>query len=212
VLILNKGNKQFTTYITTRYRHLEQSQRVPQGSVLGPLLFVLYLSDFGDTLRYCKYNFYADDLLIYAHADPADLVGAIQRVNEDIRYVVEWAASNKLTLNSGKTSAMILGTARYVKSISLDTVPCICVDNVSIQYRESVIYLGITISNILTWDLGSLSVKALRASSASAPAIEVGSVPHIAYIRLLLHCYDRYNRSSKHKALESPQCMHQIYF
>lgn len=40
---------------------------VPHGSVLDPILFSLYLSDFYTSLRYCKYNFYADDLIIYIH-------------------------------------------------------------------------------------------------------------------------------------------------
>jgi len=129
------------------------SKGVPQGSVLGPLLFVLYLSDFGEILRHCKYNFYADDLMIYLHAEPGDLTRAIEQLNEDIRHVEDWACRNQLSLNSDKTSAMILGTARYINNISTDMIPQIRVSNVAIQFKESVVYLGITISNTLAWDI-----------------------------------------------------------
>ena len=128
------------------------SKGVPQGSVLGPLLFVLYLSDFGEILRHCKYNFYADDLMIYLHAEPGDLTRAIEQLNEDIRHVEDWACRNQLSLNSDKTSAMILGTARYINNISIDMIPQIR-SNVAIQFKESVVYLGITISNTLAWDI-----------------------------------------------------------
>ena len=105
-------------------------------------------------MKHCKYsNFYADDLVIYLHAEPGDLSRAIQAVNEDIRCVEDWACSSQLALNSGKTSAMILGTARYVNNISLESIPHIQVDNAVIQYKESVVYLGITISNTMTWDI-----------------------------------------------------------
>lgn len=57
---------------------------VPQSSVLGPLLFTLYLFDFGEVLKHSKYNFYADDLQIYIHCEPKDIHNVIVRINEDI--------------------------------------------------------------------------------------------------------------------------------
>lgn len=46
---------------------------IPQGSVFGPLLFVLYLIDFKNILKHCKYCFYTDDLVIYYHGEPRDI-------------------------------------------------------------------------------------------------------------------------------------------
>ncbi|XP_077265150.1 uncharacterized protein LOC143899065 [Temnothorax americanus] len=71
-------------------------QGVPQGSVLGPLLFLLYLLDFSGILKHCKYQFYADDLVIYLHVQPGLFADAIARINKDIKRVVQWTTENGL--------------------------------------------------------------------------------------------------------------------
>ncbi|XP_020298638.1 uncharacterized protein LOC109862886, partial [Pseudomyrmex gracilis] len=125
---------------------------VPQGSVLGPLLYTLYVSDFGKNLQFCKYNYYADDLLIYIHTKPTLFHEAITKVNLDICNVIEWATSNKLALNASKTSAMISGTRRYISNFVHDGLPRVVVDGVEIPYRDSVVYLGVTITSTLSWE------------------------------------------------------------
>ena len=76
--------------------NLNITASVPQGSVLG--LFSLYLSDFGST-QHCRYNFYADDLIIYLDCEPCRLMEAISGINEDITSIVYWATANQLVLN-----------------------------------------------------------------------------------------------------------------
>ena len=125
---------------------------VPQGSVLGPLLFLLYLSDFGRVLRHCSYNFYADDLQIYLQCEPTSLPEAIDRINEDIRAISVWTHINRLTLNAKKTQAIILGTSRFVNVLDLTSVPRIIVEQTHIDYSKYIKYLGVTISNNLSWD------------------------------------------------------------
>ncbi|XP_071646641.1 uncharacterized protein [Temnothorax longispinosus] len=138
---------------------------VPQGSVLGPLLFTLYLCGFVKVLGHCKYNFYADDLCIYLYTDLKFLAEAVQKVNQDISNIVAWATENRLFLNSSKITTAITqsshyhgndhghipGTARYLNGLTLDDLPHIVVDGTLIPYQESVVYLGVTISNTLFW-------------------------------------------------------------
>lgn len=125
---------------------------VLQGSVLGPLLFTLYLSDLRHVMNHCEYNLYADDLQIYHHCKPQDLANAIYRVNEDINSILTWAASNRLLLNANKTQSIIMGTSRYINAIDLTAIPRITIAGVSVQYSNHVKYLGVWIANNLSWD------------------------------------------------------------
>ncbi|XP_071582409.1 uncharacterized protein [Temnothorax nylanderi] len=100
-----------------------------------------YLCDRSKVLRHCKYNFYADDLCIYLHTELKYLAEAVQKANQDISNIVPWATENRLSLNPSKTTAMIMGTVRYINGLPLDDLPHIVVDTI-ISYKESVVYLG----------------------------------------------------------------------
>ncbi|KMQ83700.1 zinc finger miz domain-containing protein 1-like protein, partial [Lasius niger] len=110
-----------------------------------------YLSD--RMQAYCKHNFYADDLQIYHHCEPSDLPNGIQRVNNDIVSIAQWATSRGLTLNSTKTQAIIFGTARYINSIKLDLLPAININEQAIKLSTSIKYLGVTVANTLSWNI-----------------------------------------------------------
>lgn len=128
------------------------SSGVPQGSVLGPLLFSLYVSDFGSCIEHCKYSFYADDLMIYLHCLPSDLRAGMIRVNEDIRRIGGWARSLDLVLNVDKMQAIIFGSSRFVSTIYSGPTDPIVVENRVVPLSSSVKYLGITLSKNLSWE------------------------------------------------------------
>jgi len=125
---------------------------VPQGSVLGPLLFVLYISDFQEVLSYCSYSFYADDLMVYLHCEPRALRDGIAYVNSDVCRIVTWASTNKLILNCEKTQAIIMGSSRHVNAIDINTLPSIKVSGVDVPYMAQVKYLGVVIASSLSWN------------------------------------------------------------
>ena len=147
-----------TQAVYDRFENITSSQvqirsGVPQGSVLSPLLFTLYVSDIGSILQHCKYNFYADDLQIYLHCKPSDIDNGVSAVNEDIKSIVQWAGGCGLLLNSAKTQAILFGSARYINAIELDGFrTTIKINDSPINMSSHVKYLGVTISNTLAWD------------------------------------------------------------
>lgn len=126
---------------------------VLQGSVLGPLLFLIFINDIGSILQHSSDMIFADDLQIYSRTRPQDIGDAISRLNVDARSVSEWATSNGLQLNVGKTDAIILGSSAYLSQLAQSAVPPIEIDGRVVPYVQgSVRNLGVHISANLTWN------------------------------------------------------------
>ena len=88
---------------------------VPQGSVLGPILYQLYTSPLGDILRKHNMSFhlYADDTQLFVSFQPSTdghLESVVERVEACIAEIDQWMHSNKLKLNMGKTELVVIGS------------------------------------------------------------------------------------------------------
>jgi len=126
---------------------------VPQGSVLGPLLFALYLFDMPEVLNYCKYHQYADDLQLYLEFDPTRYDDACTKVREDVLSIIEYMCNHNLILNVDKTQVIVLGSAPYVKRLYAKA------DGLTIEIGETTIpcvpvvkNLGVFIDSTLSWN------------------------------------------------------------
>lgn len=124
---------------------------VPQGSVLGPLFFILLMNDIGNSLSFSSRLLYADDLQIYIQFPLNEMDQAIQNLQTDIAGVMEWSARNSLRLNLDKTNFIIFGS-RYFVNQAYDTVSEVKVDNISIPLKKSVKNLGVWMDNLMSWD------------------------------------------------------------
>ena len=74
---------------------------VPQGSLLGPLLFILYINDFQNSSNVLSFILFADDTSVFfSHKNPDTLLST---VNSELKCIHEWICCNKLSLNVQKT-------------------------------------------------------------------------------------------------------------
>ena len=101
----------FTSYLSNRmqyasinghiseYRHIYCG--VPQGSVLGPVLFLLSINDLPNVSEHLSFDLFADDMNIYFEAN--DLLTLRKVMNHELRHVKKWLDANKLALNIDKT-------------------------------------------------------------------------------------------------------------
>lgn len=121
---------------------------VPQGSVLGPTLFNLYLNDICDLNLNSNILLYADDVVIYfANSDPDIIISTLQ---EDLIKLYDWSVSNKLSISFPKSKYMILGRKARVRKCSITRE--LKIGNTKLERLNEFCYLGVTIDDILSFN------------------------------------------------------------
>ena len=120
---------------------------VPQGSVLGPLLFIIYINDLGFPLKHMHCQHYADDTVLYYSSNNLT-VNVETTINSELKVVNTWCKSNKLSLNAKKTKVMQLGTDANIKSMQKVSLK---IDNAPLTKAHTYRYLGITLDTNLNF-------------------------------------------------------------
>ena len=87
---------------------------MPQGSILGPPLFVIYINNLPNVLNSCYASLYSDDAVIYCYGTSSKELS--DKLNNDLLGVAIWLHDRKLTLNLDKTKCMLLGSNRKRES------------------------------------------------------------------------------------------------
>ena len=120
---------------------------VPQGSILGPLLFLIYINDLPACLQCTTPRMYADDTTLSAASKST--IDLQQKVNCDLNNVKTWLLSNKLSLNVLKTEYMFIGSEFRLSN--LGRVSSLIFDNQPIKRVTTAKHLGVVLDDNLAW-------------------------------------------------------------
>lgn len=141
--IVVSGEKQSTAVKTSR--------GIAQGTVLGPLGFLIYVNDVGQCLNHCKHKMYADDLQIYISGYPSELNSLAQKINDDLNALNKWAEALGLLLNPMKSQSLVIGSRNALNKLEKSSLPEISIGNSPVPWCSDVKNLGIHIDNTLSW-------------------------------------------------------------
>ena len=156
--ILNTELKWFSSFLFGRkqavYCHGKLSETkditigIPQGSILGPSLFLVFINDITDCLRLSTCNIYADDVVLYV--SDMDIIVITSKLQADLYAINELYCKNRLRINTNKVNVMQLSSStRGNDELSLK----VHIDTETIEQVRSMRYLGVEIDDRLSWDI-----------------------------------------------------------
>ena len=150
--------KQYVSVNGSTSDELTITHGVPQGSVLGPLLFLLFINDLPSVSEVLTFYLFADDTNIYFESD--DLVHMQKVVNRELRKVRKWLEANRLALNIDKTNFIIFHSPQH----KLTDHIVLKIGNKKIKQESYVRFLGVLLDSNLSWNfhLSELSKKLAR--------------------------------------------------
>ena len=145
------NRKQYVEINNERSSCLDIKTGVPQGSILGPLLFLIYMNDIPNVSQAFRFILYTDDTNLFStieYSIPIRTSKADKLLNQELFLVNEWLVINKLSLNIGKTKYMIFHPNQ--KGI-IDLTPSLIMNGIEIERVETFDFLGVTLDENLTW-------------------------------------------------------------
>ena len=147
----------------------------PQGSILGPLLFILLINDMNTCVQKCSLVLYADDaVLFFGHKNANEIELTL---NNELNAIYDWLFDNHLIINlkKGKTEFILYGSCQ---KLSKSTECSISINGTTISSPDEYEYLGVTLDKTLTlktqidkvYKKSSLRLKLLKRIRSRIPS------------------------------------------
>ena len=162
----------FKSYLTQRQQFVEYQEvcsstreletGVPQGSVLGPLLFLIYMNDIHTVSDKLNFILYADDttltspLCSFTHGTHNDVSHISSQINSELLKISDWLTVNKLSLNVEKTKFMVFHN--YQRVIANEDIPDLMINDKKIERVSCFNFLGLTINKFMNWSSHSAKI------------------------------------------------------
>ena len=134
---------------------------VPQGSVLGPLLFLIYINDLSVAVKHSTVHHFADDTnLLFVHRS---LISLCKKVNHDLKGITDWLNANRISLNANKTEFVIFRSPRK----KIDCEVKLKLNGKRLFPSRYIKYLGVLVDEHLSWNyhINDLVKKLNRSNS-----------------------------------------------
>ena len=208
------NRKQIVNYSNTLSQPASLTCGVPQGSILGPLLFIIYANDIVDIIQNSRIIKYADDTVLYIGGKTIDIIET--HLSHDLNLLSEWFEENELILNlkKGKTEAMVFGTAKRLSMVNRDLV--VQYPHHTVSVTTSYRYLGVDLDPALTFNdyfassykkatgrLHLLNKLRYQLNTKSAVAIYKSLILPVLTYCSLLFIYDNKSKSEKLASIDS---------
>ena len=149
-----KDRTQYVQYKDEESRSSKITTGVPQGSILGPLLFIIYINDIAKVTNKFHFTIYADDttllepLCTFPQNNEQNSNLLSRDINNELKAIVEWLALNKLSLNVKKTKMMLF---HYKQRSISKMIPKLEINGIPIERVKEFNFLGINLDENMTW-------------------------------------------------------------